>query len=114
MGTDLKKLRAICPKCRATVGLRPGKRMLKHGHSGFPDYDQPCDRTGEVAADANILAWALLRAKGMDVTVDHHRAERVYLEERLNAAREAEARSEAELKAAQEILAEYQAKAGGQ
>jgi phage terminase large subunit-like protein len=89
-------------------------RLLKHGESGWPDYTKPCPSTGEAVADADILAWAVLNVKSATVAVNHNRADRVNLERMLANARETEARSEAELKAAQEILAEYQAKAGGQ
>ena len=111
MGTRSNKLEAICPKCKAIVGLRPGKRLLKHGHSNTPYRTRPpCVMSGEKVASADILAWAEMNEMNHQRAMDAAQKETAYAEGRLKRAREDEQTAQEELKAAQEILAEYRAK----
>lgn len=111
MGTNLSKLNAICPKCRMSVGLRPGKRLLKHGHSDNPYHPRPpCVLSGEKVTIADIIAWAEMNEVNHQRAMDAAQKETAYAEGRLKRAREDEQTAQEKLKAAREILAEYGAK----
>ncbi len=111
MGTRSNKLEAICPKCKVAVGLRPGKRMLKHGHIEHSYHHRPpCALSGQKVTDADILAWAEKNALQHQAYLVAAEKETAYAQGRLTRAKEDEATAQEELKAAQEILAEYTAK----
>lgn len=108
MRTDLSNLKAICPHCKYAVSLRPGFRLLKHGYRGS---DAPvCPYGGMKVTEADIHAWAMDNAHRLLVRAKGAQKDRQDAEENLAAARAKEAKEEAELKTAQEILADYTTK----
>lgn len=108
MGANQSILKAICPHCKFAVGLRPGLRLLKHGYRGSTD--PKCPHGGMKVTDADVLAWCRREVAQLERYVSMDRDTRVRLECAVANAKEKEQNTEAELKAAQEILAEYQAK----
>ena len=103
--------KAICPKCRSEVGLRTGKRLLKHGHSNNPYHSRPpCKHSGEKVTDADILVWCRREADLHERYVSMDRDNRVRAEEALAFAQEKEQKSMQDLQTVRSILAEYEGK----
>lgn len=100
--------KAICPHCKFAVGLRPGLRLLKHGYRGSTE--PKCPHGGMKVTDTDVLAWCRREVEQLERYVGMDRDKRVRAEYALAYAKEDEQKTEQELKAAQELLAEYTAK----
>lgn len=112
MGTSLSKMNAICPKCKETVGLRPGKRLLKHGHSDDPYHSRPpCSFTGQKVTDADIVAWARREVRWRQQEMDRATGDRVAYEGHLARMIEQEKVAADVLAAAKKALADLEAQA---
>lgn len=115
MGTPEKPgtaVKAICPRCNEVVGLRPGKRLLKHGHSDDPYHSRPpCRLTGEKVTDADIAAWARRDVRWKQQQMESAKSDRVAYEGHLARMIEQEKAAADVLAAAEKVLADLEAQA---